>query len=105
MGMHGWKHVNRAIQSADLLIAIGMRFDDRVIAVVQFLRDHIRVWSCRFVLLLHLQAKLQCFAELGLIEIGRSIRFKKFTIFRLVGERSFMNSIHPPFCGPWKYVP
>ena len=30
MGMHGWKHVNRAIQSADLLIAIGMRFDDRV---------------------------------------------------------------------------
>ena len=30
MGMHGWKHVNRAIQTADLLIAIGMRFDDRV---------------------------------------------------------------------------
>jgi acetolactate synthase-1/2/3 large subunit len=30
MGMHGWKHVNRAIQSADLLVAIGMRFDDRV---------------------------------------------------------------------------
>jgi acetolactate synthase-1/2/3 large subunit len=30
MGMHGWKHVNRAIQSADLLIGIGMRYDDRV---------------------------------------------------------------------------
>src|SRR4051812_22242534 len=30
MGMHGWKHVNRAIQTADLLIAVGMRFDDRV---------------------------------------------------------------------------
>jgi acetolactate synthase I/II/III large subunit len=30
MGMHGWKHVNRAIQSSDLLIALGMRFDDRV---------------------------------------------------------------------------
>jgi acetolactate synthase-1/2/3 large subunit len=30
MGMHGWKHVNRAIQAADLLIALGMRFDDRV---------------------------------------------------------------------------
>ena len=28
MGMHGWKHVNRAIQSADLLFAIGMRFDE-----------------------------------------------------------------------------
>ena len=26
MGMHGWKHVNRAIQSADLLIAIGTLF-------------------------------------------------------------------------------
>ncbi len=30
MGMHGWKHVNRAIQAADLLIALGMRFSDRV---------------------------------------------------------------------------
>lgn len=29
-GMHGEVHVNRAIQRADLLIAIGMRFDDRV---------------------------------------------------------------------------
>jgi acetolactate synthase-1/2/3 large subunit len=30
MGMHGEAYVNRAIQSADLLIALGMRFDDRV---------------------------------------------------------------------------
>jgi acetolactate synthase-1/2/3 large subunit len=29
-GMHGEVHVNRAIQRADLLIAVGMRFDDRV---------------------------------------------------------------------------
>ena len=29
MGMHGWKHVNRAIQAADLLLALGMRFSDR----------------------------------------------------------------------------
>ena len=46
MGMHGWKHVNRAIQSADLLIAIGMRFDDRVTGSRQDLRpvraDHPR---------------------------------------------------------------
>jgi acetolactate synthase-1/2/3 large subunit len=34
MGMHGWKHVNQAIQSADLLIALGMRFSDRVTGVV-----------------------------------------------------------------------
>ncbi|GAB4253672.1 MAG: biosynthetic-type acetolactate synthase large subunit [Acidobacteriota bacterium] len=30
MGMHGEAHVNLAIQEADLLLALGMRFDDRV---------------------------------------------------------------------------
>jgi len=30
MGMHGDAHVNQAIQQADLLLAFGMRFDDRV---------------------------------------------------------------------------
>jgi acetolactate synthase-1/2/3 large subunit len=30
MGMHGEAYVNQAIQAADLLIALGMRFDDRV---------------------------------------------------------------------------
>ncbi len=30
MGMHGTAHANRAIQEADLIIACGMRFDDRV---------------------------------------------------------------------------
>src|SRR5207247_6939112 len=30
MGMHGEAWVNQAIQEADLLIAFGMRFDDRV---------------------------------------------------------------------------
>jgi len=30
MGMHGAAHVNLAIQEADLLLAFGMRFDDRV---------------------------------------------------------------------------
>jgi acetolactate synthase-1/2/3 large subunit len=29
-GMHGWAHINWAIDRADLLIAVGMRFDDRV---------------------------------------------------------------------------
>jgi acetolactate synthase-1/2/3 large subunit len=31
MGMHGEAWVNRAVQDADLLIAMGMRFDDRVV--------------------------------------------------------------------------
>jgi len=30
MGMHGEAFTNRAIQNADLLLAFGMRFDDRV---------------------------------------------------------------------------
>jgi acetolactate synthase-1/2/3 large subunit len=29
-GMHGWMHVNKAIQNSDLLIGIGMRYDDRI---------------------------------------------------------------------------
>jgi acetolactate synthase I/II/III large subunit len=29
-GMHGWVHVNRALQSCDVLLNIGSRFDDRV---------------------------------------------------------------------------
>jgi acetolactate synthase I/II/III large subunit len=29
-GMHGWMHVNKAIQNCDLLIGLGMRYDDRI---------------------------------------------------------------------------
>jgi acetolactate synthase-1/2/3 large subunit len=43
MGMHGWKHVNRAIQSADLLFAIGMRFDDRVTGNVRTYAPYARI--------------------------------------------------------------
>ena len=43
MGMHGWKHVNRAIQTADLLIAIGMRFDDRVTGSVKTYAPYARI--------------------------------------------------------------
>jgi acetolactate synthase I/II/III large subunit len=46
MGMHGWKHVNRAIQSADLLIALGMRFDDRVTGKVSTYAPHARIVHC-----------------------------------------------------------
>ena len=35
MGMHGEAFVNRAIQEADLLLAFGMRFDDRVTGTLQ----------------------------------------------------------------------
>jgi acetolactate synthase-1/2/3 large subunit len=35
MGMHGEAFVNRAIQEADLLLAFGMRFDDRVTGTLE----------------------------------------------------------------------
>ena len=38
MGMHGEAWVNQAIQEADLLIALGMRFDDRVTGNLRDLR-------------------------------------------------------------------
>ncbi len=43
VGMHGWKHVNKAIQSCDLLIALGMRFDDRVTGHVPTFAPYARI--------------------------------------------------------------
>jgi acetolactate synthase-1/2/3 large subunit len=43
MGMHGWKHVNRAIQASDLIIAVGMRFDDRVTGNVRTYAPYARI--------------------------------------------------------------
>ncbi|MFI5258480.1 MAG: biosynthetic-type acetolactate synthase large subunit [Candidatus Limnocylindrales bacterium] len=43
VGMHGWKHVNKAIQSSDLLIALGMRFDDRVTGHVPTFAPYARI--------------------------------------------------------------
>ena len=39
MGMHGEAWVNHTIQEADLLIALGMRFDDRVTGNLEDLRS------------------------------------------------------------------
>jgi acetolactate synthase-1/2/3 large subunit len=43
VGMHGWKHVNKAIQSADLIVALGMRFDDRVTGHVPTFAPYARI--------------------------------------------------------------
>jgi acetolactate synthase-1/2/3 large subunit len=43
VGMHGWKHANKAIQSSDLLIALGMRFDDRVTGHVPTFAPYARI--------------------------------------------------------------
>ncbi len=43
MGMHGEAWVNQAIQNADLLIALGMRFDDRVTGNLSTYAKHAHV--------------------------------------------------------------
>lgn len=43
MGMHGEAYVNHAIANADLLIALGMRFDDRVTGNLKVYAKHARV--------------------------------------------------------------
>ena len=40
MGMHGGAYVNEAIQNADLLLAMGMRFDDRVTGTLKTYSPH-----------------------------------------------------------------
>ncbi|HET8655296.1 MAG TPA: biosynthetic-type acetolactate synthase large subunit [Longimicrobiaceae bacterium] len=42
-GMHGWVHVNRAIQECDVLLNVGARFDDRVTGKVSTFAPHARV--------------------------------------------------------------
>ncbi len=41
-GMHGSAHVNRAISVSDLIVAVGMRFDDRVTGKVAGFAPHAR---------------------------------------------------------------
>ncbi|MDD3267904.1 MAG: biosynthetic-type acetolactate synthase large subunit [Syntrophomonadaceae bacterium] len=43
LGMHGTRYANYAIGECDLLIAIGVRFDDRVTAKVETFAPHARV--------------------------------------------------------------
>jgi acetolactate synthase I/II/III large subunit len=42
-GMHGWVHVNRAIQQCDVLFNIGSRFDDRVTGKASTFAPHAQV--------------------------------------------------------------
>jgi acetolactate synthase-1/2/3 large subunit len=43
LGMHGMAYANLAIQEADLIVAIGMRFDDRATARVSGFAPHARI--------------------------------------------------------------
>jgi acetolactate synthase-1/2/3 large subunit len=42
-GMHGWVHVNRAIQRCDVLLNVGSRFDDRVTGKASTFAPHAQV--------------------------------------------------------------
>jgi len=42
-GMHGWVHVNRAIQRCDVLLNVGSRFDDRVTGKASTFAPHAAV--------------------------------------------------------------
>jgi len=43
LGMHGMAYANMAVNAADLIIAIGMRFDDRATAKVSAFAPHARI--------------------------------------------------------------
>jgi len=43
LGMHGMVHANMAVSAADLIIAIGMRFDDRATAKVSGFAPHAQI--------------------------------------------------------------
>ncbi|MDH5203817.1 MAG: biosynthetic-type acetolactate synthase large subunit [Nitrospirota bacterium] len=43
LGMHGTYYANKAVQGADLLIAIGMRFDDRVTGKIDAFAPHAKI--------------------------------------------------------------
>ncbi|MDX2193845.1 MAG: biosynthetic-type acetolactate synthase large subunit [Gemmatimonadales bacterium] len=42
-GMHGEVHVNRAIQHADVILGVGLRFDDRVTGATAHFAKHARI--------------------------------------------------------------
>ena len=42
-GMHGWVHVNRAIQACDVLLNVGSRFDDRVTGKASTFAPHAKI--------------------------------------------------------------
>ena len=65
LGMHGSAYANYAMQSADCIVAVGARFDDRV-TVVDFL---------------HLGNRFNCFFVI-----------RSFSLLQLLGESEFFCS-------------
>jgi acetolactate synthase-1/2/3 large subunit len=86
-GMHGEVHVNRAIQQADLIVGIGLRFDDRVTGNTSGFAPRAKI--------VHL--------DLDPAEIGKNIP----VAVGLVGDAKslttrLLESVAPRDCLPWR---
>ena len=86
-GMHGEVHVNRAIQQADLILGIGLRFDDRVTGNLAGFARGAKV--------IHV--------ELDRSEIGKNVA----TDIGLVGDareilRALLDDVAPRDCEEWR---
>ncbi len=86
-GMHGEVHVNRAIQHADLIIGVGLRFDDRVTGNTAQFAPRAKI--------VHL--------ELDPAEIGKNVP----TAVGLVGDarellRQLLALVRPRGCAAWR---
>jgi acetolactate synthase I/II/III large subunit len=80
MGMHGEAWVNTAIQEADLLIALGMRFDDRVTGRLQSYAPRAR----------------KIHVEIDPAEINKNVKVD----VALVGDvREVLSALVPELCG------
>jgi acetolactate synthase-1/2/3 large subunit len=86
-GMHGEVHVNRAIQHADVIVGIGLRFDDRVTGNVAAFAPRAKI--------IHI--------ELDRAEIGKNIR----VAVGLAGDareltRRLVQAVAPRNCETWR---
>jgi acetolactate synthase-1/2/3 large subunit len=86
-GMHGEVHVNRAIQQADLIIGVGLRFDDRVTGNLAAFARGAKV--------IHI--------ELDPSEIGKNVP----VTVGLVGDarailRALLDAVEPRHCDGWR---
>ena len=86
MGMHGEAWVNTAIQEADLLIALGMRFDDRV-------TGNLKTYA--------LSAK-KIHVDIDAAEIGKNVRVDVGIVADVASAlRAWRPSLPKPDLGEW----
>jgi acetolactate synthase-1/2/3 large subunit len=90
MGMHGESWVNHAIQEADLLLAFGMRFDDRVTGTLKTYAPHAK----------------KVHIDIDQSEINKNVRVDAGIVADLRETlRELLDLIEPSDHGPWlKYI-